>query len=83
MEKQNVFLFNTPFNNFIKLRFSTPGKLAKVQLLTATGTLVSEKTFNDPWGEIQWNLPGQVSKGAYVVRTIIDGETFITKTVKQ
>lgn len=81
--KQNVLLVNTPFNNFIKLRFSTPAKLAKVQLLTATGTLVSEKTFNDPWGEIQWNLPGHISQGAYVVRTTVDGQTFITKTVKQ
>ena len=81
--KQKVLLITSPFNNFIKLTLSNPATLAKVQLLTAGGTLVAEKTFNNPWGEIRWDLPGQLSKGAYVVRTTVDGELFITKTIKQ
>jgi photosystem II stability/assembly factor-like uncharacterized protein len=81
--KQMVSVVNTPFANDIRLKFLRPAAQAKLQLINASGMLVAEKTMNNPWGEMQWDIPAQISKGTYMLRAVVDGQLFTAKTMKQ
>ena len=81
--KQNLAIVSTPFNDHLDIRISKPASQVKIQLLNSAGSLVAEKTLTNAWGQMRWDVPGQLSKGTYVVRAVVDGELFVSKTIKQ
>jgi hypothetical protein len=81
--RQNVVILNTPFHNYIDLKFAKPGSQATIQLSNVAGVLVAQKIITNPWGQTRWNIPGQLSSGSYIVRTVVDGEVFTSKTMRQ
>jgi hypothetical protein len=81
---QNMWVVNNPFRNHIDLRFAKKPQTVKVQLLTVTGALVIEKTMTNASEQFRWELGGtSISKGTYLLRAIVDNETFTSKLVKE
>lgn len=81
--KQRVWIVNNPFSNHLNLRFGKTGSKAVVQLINPLGVTVAEKIIASPSGEVRWNLPATLSKGHYILKVLVDGETFTIKTIKQ
>lgn len=81
--QQNVSVVRNPFTTSLELRFAKPGSKAMLQLLSATGVVLAEKFIPTPQGQIHWQLPGSLSRGAYLVKAVVDGESFVLKVVKQ
>ena len=81
--KQNIWVVNNPFNNYLDLRFAKSGNQVKLQLISTGGAIVAEKTIASPQGQLRWNVPDNLSKGNYILKAIVDGELFTAKLVKQ
>jgi hypothetical protein len=81
--KQNVWVVNNPFSNYIDLRFAKLGSRAKLQLINMNGAVVTETILSSPSGQIRWNLPAHLSNGSYIIKSTIDGEQFTSKVVKR
>jgi len=81
--KQNVWVVNNPFNQHIDLRFAQNAKQARLQLITTSGSVVAEKQLANPIGQYRWQLPGGLATGTYIVRSVVDGEMFSSKVIKQ
>ncbi|HET7898489.1 MAG TPA: T9SS type A sorting domain-containing protein, partial [Flavisolibacter sp.] len=80
---QNVWVVNNPFTGFLDLGFAKAGVQARLQLLSATGALLAEKVLASPAGQIRWTLPGNLSRGSYFLKVLIDGRLFVYKVVRQ
>lgn len=80
---QSVWVVNNPFTSYIDLRLGKDATSMKLQLLTATGNLVEEKTFANTSGFVRWNLGKNVSNGTYVLCAVVDGASFSSKLMKQ
>jgi hypothetical protein len=81
--RQNVWVVNNPFNSYLDLRFAKPGKQVKLQLINISGIIVDERIITSAAGQERWSLPQNLSKGTYVVKTIIEGNQFVNKVIKQ
>jgi hypothetical protein len=81
--RQGVWVINNPFTNYIDLRFSRAGSVAKLQLINTTGAIVTEKLVTASSGELRWNLPVYLPAGNYVVKATVDGQQFTTKVIRQ
>jgi hypothetical protein len=57
--------------------------VAKLQLSTINGAIISEKVFANTSGKIRLNVPANLSAGTYVLKAIVDGRIYTKKLVKQ
>ncbi|GAA4733759.1 hypothetical protein GCM10023229_09810 [Flavisolibacter ginsenosidimutans] len=80
---QNVTVVNNPFSSYLDVRFAKQGAGAKLQLVGLNGAVLAEKQIANPSGQIRWPLSVNLSNGTYVLRTVIDGEIFVNKLIKQ
>ncbi len=80
---QKVTVVNNPFRNGLDVRFAKPGATARLQLVSVSGAVVAEKQLGSPSGQVHWALPGNLSNGAYILRTVVDGVVFTEKLIKQ
>lgn len=83
VKAQNVWVINNPFNSFIDLRLAKDAARAKLQLVSANGAVVAEKSVTNTSGIVHWQLAGNISAGSYILRTVVDGKIFTHKLVKQ
>jgi photosystem II stability/assembly factor-like uncharacterized protein len=81
--KQNVWVVSNPIKDNIGVGFAKQGNQAKLQLINLNGAVIAEKTVTNPSGQISWALPRSISAGSYILRSVVDGELFTTKVVKQ
>ncbi len=80
---QKVTVLNNPFHDEINLRFAKQGMTATLRLMTAGGSVLAQKQIANPSGQVRWQLPVQVSAGAYILTTVVDGKTFTMKLIRQ
>ncbi|HVE61700.1 MAG TPA: T9SS type A sorting domain-containing protein, partial [Chitinophagaceae bacterium] len=80
---QNLWVVNNPFNSYIDIRFAKAATVAKLQLSTINGAIVSEKMFANAAGQVRWNIPSNLSAGTYILRAIVDGQVYSKKLIKQ
>ncbi|MFL5740737.1 MAG: T9SS type A sorting domain-containing protein, partial [Flavisolibacter sp.] len=80
---QNIWVVNNPFLTDLDIRFSLNASSAKMQLVSASGSVVQEKSWSHPANPLHWALPGNLSKGNYILRAEVDGEPIFIKLVKQ
>jgi hypothetical protein len=80
---QNLWVVNNPFRSYIDVRFAKTATVAKLQLTTVNGAIVSEKMFVNVSGQIRWNVPSDLSAGTYVLKAIVDGQVYTKKLVRQ
>lgn len=81
--KQNVWVLTNPFTDYIDFKFAKKAEKAKLQLINGNGIIAAEKIISNPMGQLRWDLQNNLSKGIYVVKTIIDGQVYTSKVVKQ
>ena len=81
--KKKVWVVNNPFNNYVDLRFSQTDKPVRLQLINTAGTVVQEKTVSNIVGQYRWNFTQNVANGTYIIRCLVDDQTFSFKAVKQ
>lgn len=81
--KQNVWVLNNPFIQHIDLRFAQNARQARLQLLSVSGAVVTEKQLVNPTSQYRWQLPSGIAPGTYIVRSVVDGEVFSSKIVRQ
>ena len=79
---QKVTVLNNPFNSHLNIRFAKAATKVQLQLLTATGSLVAETRLANPATQYTWQVPGRISAGSYILRSIVDGTVYTTKLVK-
>ena len=81
---QNVWIGANPFHDAINIRLArSPKQDVKVELINTAGAKVYYEQYKNS-GEILINLTGTpLSPGIYVLKTIVDGKTYINKLVKQ
>jgi hypothetical protein len=80
---QNLWVVNNPFQGHLDLRFAKKAQQVKLQLVSVSGAIVEEKTFTNPGEQTRWTLTKNVSKGAYILRAVVDNEVFNSKLVKE
>jgi hypothetical protein len=80
---QNIWVVNNPFKDYIDVRFAKAATVAKLQLSTINGAIISEKVFANTSGKIRLNVPANLSAGTYVLKAIVDGRIYTKKLVKQ
>lgn len=80
---QNVWVLNNPIKNYIDLGFAKTATQARVQLIAGNGAVVAEKIIRNPAGQMRWELQNNLSAGIYIVKTVVDGQVFTTKLVRQ
>ncbi len=80
---QNIWVVNNPFKDYIDVRFAKAATVAKLQLSTINGAIISEKVFANTSGQIRWNIPPDLSAGTYVLKAIVDEQVYSKKLVKQ
>jgi hypothetical protein len=83
VKSQNVWVINNPFKDYIDVRFAKDAAQARLQLISANGAVVAEKMIANPSGLIHWQLTTNVSAGSYILRTVVDGNIFTSKLIKQ
>jgi hypothetical protein len=81
--KQNMWVVNNPFADFIEVRFAKKLFTVKLQLVTASGAVASEKVFYSISGQVHWQVPQNLARGSYILRAVVDGQLFTNKLVKQ
>ncbi|MBI1344447.1 MAG: hypothetical protein GC171_16110 [Terrimonas sp.] len=81
---QNLWLVTNPFQSQINLRLARqPLRDIRVELLNVSGARVYEGTYGSATVlSIDVSRLG-LSKGVYLLRTVVDGELFVNKLVKQ
>ncbi|MDQ3681727.1 MAG: T9SS type A sorting domain-containing protein [Bacteroidota bacterium] len=80
---QSIWVVNNPFKDFIDVRFAKAATVAKLQLSTVNGAIISEKVFANSSGQIRWNVPANLSAGTYILKAIVDGRVYTKKVIKQ
>ncbi|HUC81258.1 MAG TPA: T9SS type A sorting domain-containing protein [Flavisolibacter sp.] len=80
---QQVTVVNNPFAGYLDIRFARSAANARLQLVSTSGAVVAEKQFTNLSGQLRWQLPAQLSRGTYVLRSVVDGKTFTQKLIKQ
>lgn len=81
--KQRMWVVNNPFSNYIELGFNKGGAVVKLQLMNSLGAVVAEKTTGIQSGKMKWDIPSGLSLGNYIVRAVIDNETYSYKVIKE
>ena len=81
---QNVWVGNNPFHDIINIRLArNPQQNIKVELMNMEGAKVYFKEYGNS-NEILINLAGtHLSSGVYLLKTMVDGKTYLNKVVKQ
>ncbi len=81
---QRLYVLTNPFHNTINLRLAkSPQQSIQVELINTQGARIFYKEFGNA-NEIQINLLGRnVSSGIYLLKTRVDGKTYLNKIVKQ
>jgi trimeric autotransporter adhesin len=81
---QQIWVGNNPFQNLINIRLAkTPTKNVSVELFNIGGAKVFSKNYGVQ-NQISIDLSYMnLSKGIYVLKTVIDGEPYINKLIKQ
>ena len=81
---QSLWIVNNPFKNHIDLRLALKPQSVRLQLVSMNGAIVADKIISNPSEQIRWDLQtSAVSKGAYLLRAIVDGKTFTEKLIKE
>jgi hypothetical protein len=80
---QSIWVVNNPFKDYIDVRFAKAATVAKLQLNTINGAIISEKVFANASGQIRWHVPTNLSAGTYVLKAIADGRVYTKKVIKQ
>ncbi|MFL5772247.1 MAG: T9SS type A sorting domain-containing protein, partial [Flavisolibacter sp.] len=81
--RQNLWVVNNPFRDHIDVRLSQEARQVKFQLVNTTGSIVTEKQFTNITGQFTWQIPASVSKGTYILRAVVDGNSFSHKVIRQ
>ncbi len=79
---QSVIVITNPFRDRLDVQLARPGNQAKLQLINMNGSVVAEKIITNASGLISWQFNSNVSAGAYILRSQIDGKTFTNKVIK-
>ena len=81
---QKVRILNNPFRNSIQVKLTeeTQGNVV-LRLHDSEGKLVLTGTYSRPGLNVILNTPGIVSKGMYILETVVDGVTFTNKVIKE
>lgn len=80
--EQQVWINGNPFKDYIDLGFARSAGEVKLQLVSSSGAVVLEKIFSGVQKKIRWQMPSFITNGAYVLRTLIDGQAFTNKLVR-
>jgi trimeric autotransporter adhesin len=82
--KQNVRVVENPFRSNITVRFAkSPQQKVRFELVNVAGAVVYRKEYGSA-NQITIDLSGlQLSKGTYILTTLVDGKSFTNKLVKQ
>lgn len=81
--EQKLLVINNPFSHFIDLRLAKEAKQVKLQLYSASGALIAEKSLSNVSGQIHWPLNREISAGSYFLRGAVDDQVYTYKLVKQ
>jgi len=81
---QHVWIGANPFHDAISIRLArNPKQDVKVELMNTAGAKVYYKQYGNS-GEMLINLAGaHLSPGIYILKTVVDGKTYVNKLVKQ
>jgi hypothetical protein len=81
---QKVWVGNNPFHDIINIRLAKNSQHnIKVELMNMQGAKVYYKEYGNS-NEILINLSGtRLSSGVYLLKTMVDGETYLNKVVKK
>lgn len=79
---QQVSVSN-PFVQRIDLRLGKQASRVSLQLLSANGAVLAEQRLSNPALEIHWQLPRSLGSGTYFLRSVIDGQSFTDKLIRQ
>jgi trimeric autotransporter adhesin len=82
--EQNVRVVENPFRSSIAVRFAkVPQQKVRFELVNVAGAVVYRKEYGSA-NQITIDLSGlQLSKGTYILMTLVDGKSFTNKLVKQ
>jgi hypothetical protein len=80
---QTLSVATNPFSHYIDLRLAKVAHKVNLQLLSATGSLLAEKSFAEPSGLLHWELNKTLGAGSYLLRSVVDGNVFTNKLIKQ
>lgn len=83
LSRQNVWLVNNPFHNYIEMRIARNAGKMQLQLFNMNGALVKQQSFNSVGNLLRWNINDQLSSGSYILKVHVDGEIFTHKLTKQ
>src|SRR5439155_14200122 len=83
LPKQNIWIVNNPFTQYIDLRFAKQPGNVKLQLVNASGAVVAERSFTALSTQLRWDISQNLGRGTYVLRSFVDGKLFSNKLVKQ
>jgi photosystem II stability/assembly factor-like uncharacterized protein len=81
---QHVYVINNPFHDIINVRLARNSQQSiKMELINTQGARVFHKEYGNA-NEIQVNLAGiNISSGVYILKTIVDGKSYLNKVVRQ
>jgi hypothetical protein len=80
---QNIWVVHNPFITDLDIRFSRSATRVRLELVSASGSVVQERTWSQPVNPLHWTLPESLSKGNYLLRAEADGQPFFIKLIKQ
>ncbi|MEP7255601.1 MAG: T9SS type A sorting domain-containing protein [Ferruginibacter sp.] len=82
---QDILVIGNPFKNNIQLRFvKSPETGGELRLTDMAGRLMAAQRFNQGEQQLQFIIPaGKLSKGAYMLQAIINGNRFTKKVQKE
>lgn len=80
--RQKMWVLTNPFTSTIHLRFARQSKQMKLQLVTTNGAVVLEKQVANI-SELNWKVPGNLSRGIYLLHVLADDKIFTEKIIKQ
>lgn len=83
VDGQNVWVVNNPFRNYIDVRLAKNAAKLRLQLVSAAGSIIEEKSFANVTGFIHWQLSDDISTGTYILRSVVDGRAFSSKLIRQ
>ena len=82
---QDILVMGNPFKNNIQVRFvKSPETGGELRLVDMAGRLMATQRFNQGEQQIQFMIPaGKLSKGAYMLQAVINGNKFTRQVQKE
>jgi hypothetical protein len=80
---QTMWITTNPFRDHIELRFAKPVTKLQVELIGMNGALISRSEYTNPAQQMQWFIPPNIAKGAYILRAVADDNILSKKLIRE